>query len=87
MSAYASEWPLLVLSPSSARFNWEAECLKWLGKNDEDTSNPRANHDALVEKDDIQVLENGKEKIHLDADCGVLLRPPCHYDYQETHYS
>ena len=67
MSAYASEWPLLVLSPSSARFNWEAECLKWLGKNDEDTSNPRANHDALVEKDDIQVLENGKEKIHLDA--------------------
>ena len=67
MSAYASEWPLLVLSPSSARFNWEAECLKWLGKNDEDTSNPRANHDALVEKDDIQVLENGKEKIRLDA--------------------
>ena len=67
MSAYASEWPLLVLSPSSARFNWEAECLKWLGKKDEDTSNPRANHEALVEKDDIQVLENGKEKIRRDA--------------------
>lgn len=67
MSAYASEWPLLVLSPSSARFNWEVEFLKWLGKNDEETSIPRADHDALVEKDDIQVLESGKEKIRRDA--------------------
>jgi len=31
MSCYAQEWPLLVLSPSTARFHWRNQCLKWLG--------------------------------------------------------
>ena len=30
--AYESEWPLLVICPSSARFHWEAELIKWLDK-------------------------------------------------------
>lgn len=28
--AYYHEWPVLVVSPSSARFHWEAEFLQWL---------------------------------------------------------
>jgi SWI/SNF-related matrix-associated actin-dependent regulator 1 of chromatin subfamily A len=30
MSAYRKEWPLLVLTPSSARYHWEAEIRQWL---------------------------------------------------------
>ena len=32
MTCYESEWPLLILSPSSARYHWEAEFKHWLGK-------------------------------------------------------
>jgi hypothetical protein len=32
MSMYHDEWPLLVLTPSSARYHWEAEFQQWLGK-------------------------------------------------------
>ena len=33
MSVYHNEWPVLVLTPSSARFHWEAEFQQWLCKN------------------------------------------------------
>lgn len=33
-AAYESEWPLLIVCPSSARYHWEHELLKWL---DEDS--------------------------------------------------
>lgn len=29
-AAYESEWPLLIICPSSARYHWEHELLKWL---------------------------------------------------------
>jgi SWI/SNF-related matrix-associated actin-dependent regulator 1 of chromatin subfamily A len=32
MSCYEDEWPLLVLTPSSARYHWEAELLQWMGE-------------------------------------------------------
>ena len=32
MSCYENEWPLLVLTPSSARYHWEAEFLHWIGE-------------------------------------------------------
>mmetsp|Transcript_18830 Transcript_18830/g.61423 ORF Transcript_18830/g.61423 Transcript_18830/m.61423 type:complete len:843 (+) Transcript_18830:58-2586(+) len=32
--AYYHEWPVLVVSPSSARFHWEAEFLQWLPDED-----------------------------------------------------
>lgn len=32
MSMYSNEWPFLVLCPSSARYHWASECLKWLGR-------------------------------------------------------
>ena len=31
MSIYHDEWPLLVLTPSSARYHWESEFQQWLG--------------------------------------------------------
>ncbi len=35
MCCYVEEWPLLVLTPSSARYHWEAEFLHWLGADSE----------------------------------------------------
>jgi SNF2 family DNA or RNA helicase len=31
MSVYHDEWPLLILTPSSARYHWAAEFNNWLG--------------------------------------------------------
>jgi SWI/SNF-related matrix-associated actin-dependent regulator 1 of chromatin subfamily A len=31
MSIYHEEWPVLVLTPSSARYHWESEFQQWLG--------------------------------------------------------
>ena len=31
MSVFHDEWPLLVLTPSSARYHWESEFQHWLG--------------------------------------------------------
>ena len=36
-AAYKHEWPLLVVSPSSARFHWEAEFKHWLPEDFDDT--------------------------------------------------
>lgn len=33
MSVYHEEWPLLVLTPSGARYHWESEFRNWLGVN------------------------------------------------------
>jgi len=33
MSVYHKEWPLLVLTPSGARYHWESEFRSWLGEN------------------------------------------------------
>lgn len=32
MAAFHQDWPLLVLTPSSARYHWEAEFIQWLGE-------------------------------------------------------
>ena len=32
MAAFHEDWPLLVLTPSSARYHWEAEFMQWLGE-------------------------------------------------------
>ncbi|CAH8493908.1 unnamed protein product [Heterobilharzia americana] len=31
-SAYYSEWPLLIIAPSSVRFSWRDQIIRWLGK-------------------------------------------------------
>ncbi len=48
MACFGREWPLLVLSPSTARYHWEAEFLHWLGKDS-----------AVNQKKDLSPDEDG----------------------------
>ena len=32
MSKFKGDWPLLVVCPSAARFHWQSELIRWLGK-------------------------------------------------------
>jgi SNF2 family DNA or RNA helicase len=52
MSMYHEEWPLLVLTPSSARYHWEAEFQQWLGPD----STKRTNQ-THIEQDDEESEE------------------------------
>ena len=38
MTMYSDEWPLLVLCPSSARYHWASEFMRWLGRDDNNLS-------------------------------------------------
>ena len=31
-TAYANDWPLLIIAPSTARYHWEHELRRWLPK-------------------------------------------------------
>jgi SWI/SNF-related matrix-associated actin-dependent regulator 1 of chromatin subfamily A len=66
MSAYAREWPVLVLCPASARFNWAKEFFLWLGKK-ENPDTEREQSLSSLSKEQIQVLEGGKDEIDDDA--------------------
>lgn len=65
MCAYVDEGPLLVLCPSSVRFNWKAELLQWLGEGA--SKNDAEDHAAFVTTFDIQVFQSGKDEIDKDA--------------------
>ena len=44
---YQSDWPLLIISPSSVKFNWLIELSNWL--------------EEIVDQDTIVVLYSGKD--------------------------
>ncbi|TGZ60821.1 hypothetical protein CRM22_008316 [Opisthorchis felineus] len=48
-AAYRSDWPLLVVAPSSVRFSWRDQCLRWL-------SGP-----LRITSADILVVANGRD--------------------------
>ena len=48
MSIYHDEWPLLILTPSTARYHWAAEFMNWLGT---DSSVNRENNSAIAPHD------------------------------------
>ena len=56
MSAFRQSWPLLVVTPSSARFHWEAEVIRWLGKDDDDD-----NDDDIFGNDDDDASDYGSD--------------------------
>jgi SWI/SNF-related matrix-associated actin-dependent regulator 1 of chromatin subfamily A len=61
MACYSDEWPVLVLSPSTARYHWEAEFLNWLGAaSDINCTKPPAQEDELsdIGLDDLDNLDN-----------------------------
>ena len=60
---YVSEWPLLVIAPSSARFHWQAEVVKWL---------QNADGGAVVCESEVQVLTGGAQPIRPSTKCLVV---------------
>ena len=60
MSVYKKDWPLLVFTPSSARYHWEAEILQWLGRNS--SINTCDDYDLLGSEDELE-LEKEKKKV------------------------
>lgn len=59
-AAYESEWPLLIVCPSSARYHWEHELLKWL---DEDS----------ITKKQITVVCKSKQGLNRDVTKVVIM--------------
>ena len=48
MYIFKKDWPLLIIAPSSLRFSWRDEILKWI---------------PSISKEKIQVIKNGKDKL------------------------
>ncbi|KAJ1454694.1 P-loop containing nucleoside triphosphate hydrolase protein [Pelagophyceae sp. CCMP2097] len=62
-AAYYHEWPLLVVTPSSARYHWEAELLQWLPE-----------EGGYLPKDGIAVITSEKmAAIHLVEHAKVIV--------------
>jgi len=56
MSCYMNEWPLFILTPSSARYHWMNELVQWLGKptlnnNNNNNNNNDAQNQSTIEQD------------------------------------
>ena len=51
--AHAREWPVLVICPSSVKYNWRVELLRWLPEQ--------------LTPHQVQVVDSGKEAIATDA--------------------
>mmetsp|Transcript_29325 Transcript_29325/g.70721 ORF Transcript_29325/g.70721 Transcript_29325/m.70721 type:complete len:1201 (-) Transcript_29325:227-3829(-) len=64
MAAFHEDWPLLVLTPSSARYHWEAEFMQWLGE-DSVINDPH----KIQEK--LQIIQNEND----DDDDEVIVAP------------
>lgn len=88
MAIYFKEWPVLVLCPSGARYHWEEEFRKWLGKYSELNKRKRKATDKmfpdsrLSDDDDdgpllhdrqINVLTSSKSEILPHEDTKVVI--------------
>ncbi len=60
MSAFHSNWPLLVICPSGVKRNWKHELLKWLGK---DPGCKKDEHELLLYDYNIEILTRGKDNV------------------------
>jgi hypothetical protein len=78
MSVYRNEWPLLVLSPSSARYHWENEFQNWLGADSQINALEYFNEvdaatDGMLTNDQIHVLTSSKDTIIPSAETKVVI--------------
>ena len=81
MSVYVQEWPLLVLTPSTARYHWEIEFVRWLGFEspiNKETDTPK---DRLIYKSQIHVLTSSRDEILPNATTRVVI---CSYGLAPT---
>jgi SNF2 family DNA or RNA helicase len=67
MSAFQEDWPLLVFTPSSARYHWQAEFIQWLGE-----EGPINQPKEVEEK--LRALENDEEVD--EDDVAVISKEP-----------
>eukprot|EP00752_Nemacystus_decipiens_P010813 g9618.t2 len=86
-AAYESEWPLLIICPSSARYHWEHELLKWL---DEDSITKKQITVVCKGKQDLsrgvtkvvimsyELVNRMREELDL-FNFGVVVCDECHY--------
>lgn len=78
MAIYHREWPLLVLTPSSARYHWESEFVRWLGiQSDVNKAQGDGaeviNADALIYEDQVNVMGSAKDKLFPTTDTKVVI--------------
>eukprot|EP00922_Rhytidocystis_sp_ex-Travisia-forbesii_P017263 GHVS01025774.1.p1 GENE.GHVS01025774.1~~GHVS01025774.1.p1 ORF type:complete len:553 (+),score=40.24 GHVS01025774.1:960-2618(+) len=57
-SYYSDEWPLLVVSPSSIRFQWRDQSIRWLPH--------------LVQESRVCIVKNGRSKVPEDAQIVII---------------
>ena len=60
MAVYMDEWPLLILSPSGARYHWESELTNWLCETQSTDDSPDLN---VLKPDEILVLSSSKDTL------------------------
>jgi hypothetical protein len=61
MSVYHRDWPILVLTPSSARYHWENEFQQWLGRDSPINKEKQARVNLGGESDDEEEEDNGDD--------------------------
>ena len=66
MSAYATEWPIIVFSPSSARYHWQVEFQHWLGE--DSVINKQASDDEGVDNNGITTEFTSISRDETDGD-------------------
>lgn len=57
MYMYRIDWPLIILCPSSLKYSWRDEILKWV---------------SSIKKHDIQLFKTGKDKFDDTAQIFIM---------------
>jgi len=70
MSVYHDEWPLLILTPSSARYHWAAEFMNWLGS--ESSVNDKKD---TSDKPDYSTSDDGEKSDSYEEEHDTIIEP------------
>ncbi|GKZ00892.1 hypothetical protein MPSEU_001040800 [Mayamaea pseudoterrestris] len=72
IAAYRHEWPVLVLTPSSARYHWAAEFNNWLGA-DSEVNKADTNNQQLIRDGQVNVMTSSKDNMLPHPDTAVVI--------------